>query len=72
MLQKQLHEVSGSSKNSSSSFIIRSWEIVRLEKVNIFKQEEPNDLIRDLALSKETAEVLVSGIVEHRFLESLA
>lgn len=72
MLQKQLHEVSGSSKNSSSSFVIRSWEIVRLEKVNIFKQEEPNDLIRDLALSKETAEVLVSGIVEHRFLESLA
>ena len=41
-------------------------------EVKLFTQKHLNDLVRDLALSKEAAEILASRLSEHRVLDSEA
>ena len=61
----------GSDSSSSSSSIHDSYlEDFQTAKVKLFTQGQLNDLVRDLALSKEAAEILASRLSDHRVLDS--
>lgn len=63
-------------EGSDSSGSISSFDTYlgdfQTAKVKLFTQKHLNDLVRDLALSKEAAEILASRLSEHRVLDSEA
>ena len=56
----------GSNYSDSMSDITAEWQ----SKVKPFSQSQLNDLVRDLALSKEASEVLASRFSEHGIFDS--
>ena len=64
----ETEEVNSDDSNYSDSVsdTIAEWQ----SKVKPFSQSQLNDLVRDLALSKEVSEVLASRLNEHGILDS--
>ena len=58
----------GSDSSDNSSII----QYFQTSKVQLFTQGQLNDMVRDLALSKEAAEILASSLSEHRVLDAEA